>query len=669
MAEIKTGVTLSLKDVFSAAMNKAAGSASGFADKTIGAIGQIDRAVSGTGAKLAAFGLTLSVGAAAKGVMEIDHRMTRLGISAGASAEEVSKLKQTIFDTAQAPDIKIDAGNLLNAIDTIANKTNDLRYAEDNIRNIALAIQATGESGEAIGDIFSEFRKFEYTTEQITSLMDDLAAQANQGSFSLADFAKQAPAIFSSLNSRKIGTAPENIKKVNAALQILNAGMKNPQKAAASLETTMRELFDNPEMRRNLLRMGIDIRDKVTKEFRDFNDIMFEIAAKSESARDINYLNSIFSNSALQAIRSYVSHGERMYENLTDLGDTTGLLQRQSAAMADTLQSNIQNLQTAFKSFADSNLTKPLENLTELLNKLSEDPERLKKVFTGVAAGIGAITAVKGVAGISRLVGSLLRLKGGNISLGSLSTAAAMPVYVTNWGVGAGAGVPGLPPVAGSAAAPSMSGGTIATRQNSANFKNGAKTAGAAAVVVTGITQSVNAAREVNAINANTEMTESEKSKAKGGAVGEAVGTTVGTAGGVVAGALLAGKIGAAIGTAVVPGLGTAIGGAIGLAGGALVGWLGGKVGRNIGEGIGAAAAKDDLNINQYSIPVHDLPPQITQAGTNIAPQEIELGHADINLNVNLTGDRPAVTAVIQNNTMPAHFNTGSRTELRRSRI
>jgi hypothetical protein len=86
MSEIRTGVTLSLKDILSQGMNKAAGAACGFANKTLGAIDKVDKAISGTAAKLAAFGVTLSVGAAAKGIIEMDHRMTQLGISANASA-------------------------------------------------------------------------------------------------------------------------------------------------------------------------------------------------------------------------------------------------------------------------------------------------------------------------------------------------------------------------------------------------------------------------------------------------------------------------------------------------------------------------------------------------------------------------------------------------------
>jgi len=665
MAELKANVLLSLKDLFSQAMNKAAGAAGGFAEKTLGAVDKIDKAVSGTGAKLAAFGLTLSVGAAAKSVMELDHRMMRLGISAGASADEVAKLKQNIFDTAQAPDIKIDANNLLNAIDTVVNKTNDLKYVEDNIKNIAYAIQATGESGESIGNIFSEFQKFGYSTEQIISLMDDLSSQANEGSFSLADFAKQAPAIFSSYS--RIGNAPENIKKVNAALQILNAGMKSPEKAASSLYAAMNELADI-ETQKKLKRMGIDVLDKDTKEFRDFNDIMFDIAAKTENARDMNYLNSIFSNSTLQAIRSYTSHGERMYENLTDLGNTTGLLQKQSAAMAGTLQSNIKNLQTAFNAFADSNLTKPLEGLTNLLNKLAEDPERIKGIFYGIAGGIAAITAVKGIAGITRLIGSISQLQGGNINLGSLSMAAAMPVYVTNWGGGGipageagGNGTSGtLPQTQLGKGTPLTNARTAVSNLKPAQYAAGGATAGIGAAFIK-IPQMVN---ELEQIKQNEDLTSKERGKAKGGVIGDATGSVIGAVAGGIGGVAAGAAVGAAVGS-VVPVLGTAIGALVGAGIGAFGMWLGGKAGRAIGEGIGGTVAKNDQRINEYSFPASDLPSQITQTGTNITPQEVELGHADINVNVNLTGDRQTVTTVIQNNTMPARFNTGVRNRLR----
>jgi TP901 family phage tail tape measure protein len=663
MADIKTGVILSLKDLLSQGMHKAAGAASGFADKTLGAVEKIDKALSGTAAKLAAFGLTLSVGAAAKGIIELDHRMTRLGLTANASAEQVAKIKQSIFDIAQSQDVKVDPTEILAGLEVVMEKVGDIKFVEENIKNLGLAIQATGEGGAPIGDILSEFAKFGYTAQDVTKLMDDLVAQGDQGAFTFAEFAKNAPAVFSAYSA--IGNTPEHMKKANAAMQILVAGTKSSDVAVTALNSTMNELAD-PEKQKKLRQLGISVRDS-GGNFRDFNDIMFDIVNKAKEMGNADFFGTIFGSVSMQAVRSYMTQGERMYAGLIDLGDTAGTLQGKSAVMAKTLQSNITNLQTAFGKFVNSGLAKPLEHLTDLLNKLAEDPERLKKVFTGIAVGIGAIAAVKGIAGISRLVGSLAQLKGGKINIAeSLNMAQAMPVYVTNWGGGA-VSAAGLPAIPGFTGTGSPTAGSIITGQQlaDAGIRGGMMAAAVAIPQMMG---------ELNEIKANENLTDQERSRAKGGAVGQGMGTIVGGAGGMAAGAAAGMLIGS-----VVPVIGTAIGGIVGAGIGALGMWLGGKAGRAVGEGIGGALADDGskrttapFQPSPYplgiGLPSYALPAQITRPGTGgITPLKAELeGQAVMDVNVNLSGERPTARVLVRNNSIyNMRFNTGNAFQAR----
>jgi TP901 family phage tail tape measure protein len=678
MADIKTGVILSLKDLLSQGMHKAAGAASGFADKTLGAVEKIDKALSGTAAKLAAFGLTLSVGAAAKGIIELDHRMTRLGLTANASAEQVAKIKQSIFDIAQSQDVKVDPTEILAGLEVVMEKVGDIKFVEENIKNLGLAIQATGEGGAPIGDILSEFAKFGYTAQDVTKLMDDLVAQGDQGAFTFAEFAKNAPAVFSAYSA--IGNTPEHMKKANAAMQILVAGTKSSDVAVTALNSTMNELAD-PEKQKKLRQLGISVRDS-GGNFRDFNDIMFDIVNKAKEMGNADFFGTIFGSVSMQAVRSYMTQGERMYAGLIDLGDTAGTLQGKSAVMAKTLQSNITNLQTAFGNFADSNLTKPLEHLTGLLNKLAEDPERLKKVFTGIAVGIGAIAAVKGIAGISRLVGSLAQLKGGRINIAeSLNMAQAMPVYVTNWG--GGAGIPGLGGLGSGGPAQQAQlakGNPLVNAQNAVGnitpgqYATGATVAGIGAAFVA-IPNMIN---ELEEIKQNEELTDKERGRAKGGAIGAAGGSIAGAAAGGAAGIAAGAAAGAAVGS-VVPVLGTAVGALVGAGIGALGMWLGGKAGRAIGEGIGGALADDGskrtaapFQPSPYTfgigLPSYALPAQITRPGTGgIAPVKAELeGRAVMDVNVNLSGERPAARVLVRNNSIyNMRFNTGNAFQAR----
>ncbi|MDR1231564.1 MAG: phage tail tape measure protein [Spirochaetaceae bacterium] len=601
MAEIKSGVILKLKDEFSKGMGKAAGASGDFAGRTLGALDKVNSALSGTAAKIGAFGVTLSLGAAAKEIIEIDHRMTRLGLTASASAEQVTKLKQQIFETAQSPDIKIDPKEVLSGLEVVMEKVGDIQFVEDNIRNIGLAIQATGESGGAMGDVFSEFAKFGYTAEQVNRLLDDMVAQGDQGAFTFAEFAKNAPAVFSAYSV--IGTSPEHMKKANAAMQILVAGTKSPEIAVTALNSAMNELSD-PDKQEKLGKLGIAVRDGAG-QFRDFNDIMFDIVNKAKEMGNADYFGTIFGSLSMNAIRSYVTQGERMYSSLIELGDTSGLMQSKAAAMAGTLKSNLSNLQTAFVRFADSNLTAPLAKLTDFLNKLAEDPKRVEAVFNSIKRGFLIIGGIKIGAGVMSFLSTLKNFKGGSASITTQSkiteqlslaggAGAAMPVFVTNWnggGMAGGSPLSGQPPGAGGLPGQSVNpiGGTPPATPgqtpkgkwnlNKPNWKGAGIAAGGAAAV-TAILTVPGMINELGEISKNEEMTKEEKSVARGGAIGE----TVGSIGGAAAGALA----GAAIGS-VVPVVGTAVGALIG----GLIGQFGGPLGRFIGEKVGAAVGKE----------------------------------------------------------------------------
>ena len=611
MNEIKAGVLLSLKDKFSQGIKDAGGTVQKFASSAASAIQGIDKAFSGLGTAAGALGVSLSVGAAAKEIIQLDSRLTRIGLTADASAEQVNQLKQKVFEAASDSKIKIDTSSINDALDVVMTKTGDLKYTEDNIRNIAIAIQATGEQGASIGSVFAEFQKFGYTADQITKLMDDMVKQGDQGAFTFGEFAKAGSAVISAYSP--IGTAPEDIKRANAAMQIIMMGTKNAEIAVTALGSAMAEL-SSPDKQQKLMAIGVRVRDESGK-FRDFNDIMADLLKVSEKVGNTDFLGNIFGQTSMQAIRAYGNFYEDMYPKLMDLGDTTGAMENKSATMANTLAANLQQVQTAFVRFADAKLTEPLEKLTDLLNKLAEDPEAFNRIFTGIAVGIGSIAAVKGISSVINIVSSIASLKkgGGNLNIGSNIGGAGMPVYVTNWGGKAGAspfpssGAAGNQPVgktptgqpAGTPLNSGSQGNTFQKMGGAANqaLRNTTKTqmamGGAAAGIGAALVAIPNAVNEVSEINADETLSQHDKTVKKGGAIGDAAGTVVGATVGGAAGVAAGAAAGAAIGS-IVPGLGTAIGALVGAGIGALGGWLGGKAGRAIGEGIGSTVAGDD---------------------------------------------------------------------------
>lgn len=697
MNEIKAGVLLSLKDKFSQGIKEAGGTVQKFASTAASAVQGIDKAFSGIGTAMGAIGVSLSVGAATKEIIQLDNRLTRIGLTADASAEQVNELKQKVFEAASDSKIKIDTTSINDALDVIMTKTGDLKYTEDNIRNIAISIQATGEQGASIGSVFAEFQKFGYTAEQITALMDDMVKQGDVGAFTFGEFAKAGSAVISAYSP--IGTAPEDIKRANAAMQIIMMGTKNAEIAVTALGSAMSEL-SSPDKQAKLMAIGVRVRDESGK-FRDFNDIMADLLKVSEKVGNTDFLGNIFGQTTMQAIRAYGNFYEDMYPKLMDLGDTTGAMESKSAKMANTLAANLQQVQTAFVRFADAKLTAPLEKLTELLNKLAEDPDAFNRVFTGIAVGIGSIAAVKGLASVMNIVSSIASLKkgGGNINIGTNVGGNGMPVYVTNWGGKTGAspfpsassadsGNAGKTPLGQKAGTPLNAGSQGNTLQKmggaaSQALKNTTKTqmamGGAAAGIGTALVAIPGAVNEVAQINADETLTKKEKSKMKGGAIGDAAGTVVGATVGGAAGVAAGAAAGAAIGS-IVPGLGTAVGALVGAGIGALGGWLGGKAGRAIGEGIGSAVAgKDEEQISETlanelpenAVSASELPPEIASQymaeNRQFTGMNAELtGAADVNLHLTLDDNRTMLSAETSRNTARnIRVNTGSAIEAR----
>lgn len=699
MNEIKAGVLLSLKDKFSQGIKSAGSGVEAFASRAASAIQGVDKAFSGLGTAMGAIGVSLSVGAATKEIIELDNRLTRIGLTADASAEQVASLKQKVFEAASDSSIKIDTTSINDALDVVMTKTGDLKYAEDNIRNIAIAIQATGEQGASIGSVFAEFQKFGYSAEQITQLMDDMVKQGDQGAFTFGEFAKAGSAVISAYSP--IGTAPEDIKKANAAMQIIMKGTKSAEIAVTALGSAMSEL-SSPDKQQKLMAIGVRVRDESGK-FRDFNDIMADLLKVSEKVGNTDFLGNIFGQTSMQAIRAYSNFYEDMYPKLMDLGDTTGAMENKSATMANTLAANLQQVQTAFVRFADAKLTEPLEKLTNLLNKLAEDPDAFNRIFTGIAVGIGSIAAVKGLSSVINIVSSISSLKkgGGNINIGSNIGGNGMPVYVTNWGGTAGAspfpssGAVGnqqtlRTPTGQSAGTPLNAGSQGNTLQKMGGAANQAvkgltgkqlAAGGAAAGIGAALVAIPSAVNEVAEINADETLTDKEKSTKKGGAIGDAAGTVIGATAGGVAGVAAGAAVGAAVGS-VIPVLGTAVGALVGAGIGALGGWLGGKAGRAIGEGIGSAVAGDDEEhlsetledqLPADTIPAETLPPEITNQYMSGEPKwngmnmNAELsGTADVNLHLTLDDNRTMFTAeTSQNTARNIRVNTGSAVDAR----
>lgn len=588
MNEIRAGLLLSLKDQFSPGMRKAGAEARSFGSGLTATLDNVNKATSGVASKLGGLGLTLGAGFAVNQVIDLQARMERLGTAMNVSTSQMDGLKKKIFETAQAPDIKVDPSSIIDAIDQIGERTGDMKFAEANLRSIGMAIQATGATGADIGGLFAEFQKMGMGATEAMQALDSLTKQGKEGAFTLQNLAGLGPRTISAYAAT--GRSGEKaLREMGAALQVIRMGTGSSEQAATAFEAVMRNLTD-PEKQKSLRKMGVAVRDQAG-QFRPVTDIMTDIVVKSKGS--IEAIGTLFDAEAVRGFNSAISEYKRtgtvesLQKFLAMQGDGSTIL-ADSARNAHTLQANIKNLQGAFGNFADKNLTAPLGALAESLNKLAEDPERVQRVFKGIAAGLIAITAVKGALGI---IGLISKVKGGKLDLAGGLSGGGQPVMVMNWpagfGIGSGGFLAGDKRVKGRASRsladegmgliPGSAGQGLG---RGALALNAAKSvAGKAGLIGAGLV----AVGGTIATLTNRDLSREDKFKG----VGESVGTGGGGLGGAMAGA--------AIGTLILPGIGTAIGG---LLGGAFGSYLGGQGGRALGGVIAGSSLTKDAAVS-----------------------------------------------------------------------
>ena len=506
------------------------------------------------------------VAMAVRGSANLQERLVRLGITADASDEAVRDLHQRILDVANSPDIRADPSQILTAVESIMEKTGDLKFAEANIRNIGLAMQSAGAEGGAIGDIFAEFQKQGMSSKEALASVDTLIAQGKAGAFTLKDLASLGPRVvtaYTALGRR----GPQAMKEMGAVLQLIRMGTGSSEQAATSWEAMLRTFSDKKKVA-FLKKQGINLFDK-QGNLRAVNELMVEIlrAAKNKATN----LSDVFDAEAIRAFNAILGELKRTggAETLNELMRITGdgtTVQKDSARAARTANAAWQSLQTTWTKFADTNLAGPIEKVTAALDSI--EPGKLEQVLN--TAGKAAL-AMGGVVAAYKLVRGGIAVRDsvrgwGRGPVGTSKAGAALPglglklplpVYVVNKQM--------------SLTRDAMLGKDAGTVLPEGGAGNGGKGAKGKSATLPGGRRARIARRFGRAggmgMAAATAYGAYEIMADDQATIGDKAGAIVDTAGqaaGGWAGAALGAKVGASIGTAIAPGLGTAIGGALG---------------------------------------------------------------------------------------------------------
>lgn len=509
---------------------------------------------------------------------DLQERLNYMGITAGKSAEEMEALKKKVFAVAQMPDIRLDPAQLLDAIDTIVEKTGDLDSAMVNIETMGRAMRAAKVGGAEMGAWVAQLvEKFNIKTpEGILAAIDHSINAGKAGAFTFRDLSTQGERLAAAYGAMG-RTGPAASAEIDALAQMIRKGTGSSEQAATAFEALMRTFGDAKKLK-ELKAVGIKVMDD-KGQMRSGVDLYKELITKSKG--DVAKLSTIFDGEAMRAFNAGITEFKNT-GGLKSIDEFLNVASDGATVKADALRANSRNLNasmgaltTAAKQFADVNLAEPVGELADAIGRLQPEQVQstMKALAWGAAAIGGAIAIKKGVDAVRWTSDTLQYIrkgkgvkggKGG--AAGALADAAgavagggqAIPVIVMNWPGGGAAGMAGgLADAAGdlaeaggkksgkAAAAKGAKGllGRVASR--GASLAGGVlRRAGPLAAVGMGAYDTIDAL-----ISGDT--------RSAIGAIGKAVGGGLG------------GMAGGAAGSLVMPGVGTAVGGIAGATAGA----------------------------------------------------------------------------------------------------
>lgn len=400
-------------------------------------------------------------GAMLKNFAATDRRLTRLGISAGKTKEEIKSIFGDVQDVAIK--YRIEDKELVSFLEKINAMTGDITFGTKNLIPAAAAIAGTGSSGESIGALFAQFKKYEVNDEKNAALaMDVLNRLGKEGAYELKDLADKAgPAL--SLYAAAGGRGVKGIKDVGVVLEsAMDATGGNRDTAATLVEGFIREI-QNPKIAKELRKRGVSTTDK-NGNLKALPDLLLELAqgsargaAKRKKAGDKDAsaqgeLQAVgFTQVSLDLIAGV--SGKEGQENLKRYNAVIAdgkSIQEDAAYVAQDFTSAVQSLDTTWEKFANKELAKPVQELADALNSVDKETvNNWLEVGKNIAIATGGIIAARKVFQVGKGAWDLFgggKSKGIPKGVADVFGSGVMPVYVVNMGAGGFGSGPDLIP-------------------------------------------------------------------------------------------------------------------------------------------------------------------------------------------------------------------------------
>lgn len=309
-----------------------------------------------------------AVVSAGKGVVDFNRDLTRLGIAANRTPEQMDEIGQAIRRVSKETAVSSD--EILKGTANYVALTGDFNGATKAMSQFARISQASGAKVDEVAQATAALTQaMKLDPADIEAAFSAMIVQGKAGAVEIKDFAGELAELAPQFAQFKGGQGLGGIREMGAAFQIIRQGAGSASGAATQFQALMGELVAS---HKELGAIGVKVFEKDGKSLRNFAAIMQDIA-KNKALDKASKVSDIFgrkeSQAAIRTIRSQIG----AMSDLTKAGEDTGAVQRDLTTYLESTAGRLDaSLNTVKERVAEAFTPDAIETFADILEKAAE---------------------------------------------------------------------------------------------------------------------------------------------------------------------------------------------------------------------------------------------------------------------------------------------------------
>jgi phage tail tape measure protein, TP901 family, core region len=304
------------------------------------------------GASLSMYGLSRAIGDTIGKTADLDRRMTRLRVTAGASAAEMGAATAALQTLAVETALPLD--KVASGLEVLVAQGRSLSDSMSMIGAIARTAQASGSEVEDIAKTADSVgTNFKIAGADMQKAFDIMVEGGKAGQFELKDMARYLPSLAPAAAAVGLKGA-EGLEQLVAMLQVVRKGTGTTEEAASSMNNIFQKM-ESEETAKRFGKFGVDLRKEMKearKNGRNLLEVFEELTAKALKG-DLSKLPQLFSDMefarGMRAILSFRGEWQRLQKEIRS--NAPGSVLRDFNTVAQGARAEIDRLGEAWDAF------------------------------------------------------------------------------------------------------------------------------------------------------------------------------------------------------------------------------------------------------------------------------------------------------------------------------